>query len=160
MYGLIDIFSEELLSYPVTFVFVFAVTFGLLEFVSKKNQGGFLPSKVNVLLALVFSMVAIAYQPILSFIWSILPIATVLFAVIFFAIFLINVFGGEKNAVEDTTVPTIVLGLLLLVIGTLWNKFIPALNLPYINRGDLLWIIGLVIVGIVFFSAYKSKSSS
>ncbi len=156
MYGFEELFSQEFFMYPVTFVFVFAMIFGLLEFVSRKEKHGFLPYKSNILIALVFAFASIAYRPVVVGIWGMLPVAVVIFSVLFLALFLINMFSsGEKKV--DTTSAMVTLGLLLIIIGTLWNRIFRSIYIPYLNNNDLLWVIGLIII-IAIFSLANKKS--
>ena len=150
--------SQEFLAYPISFLFVFAVIFGVLELVNKRQKGGFFPRKVNILIAITFGLVAMAYEPLLSFIWSIIPLATVILVVLFFIAFLGELFKQSEE--KEFTVIIIVLGILLLIMGALWDKIAKILPFQFMNQSDLLWIIGIIIVLLMFYAAYMSQKES
>lgn len=153
--GILEI--NYLVKYGVTFLFTFAIIFGLLELIGKKSQKGFFPKRVNILIALLFGAVAISFEPVTIFLWGIMPIATIILTILFFFAFFTKLFeedGGKKNVA-----PLIVtLGILLLIISITWERIISSLSFHYLSPTDLLWIIGLVIVCLMFYAAYMGKS--
>ncbi len=145
--------SQDAVMYATTFIFVFALIYGLLDLVARK-KGGFFPKRSNILIALAFALISIAYTPVISFIWSLLPIASVILIVLFFVAFVIKIFESDQQKKTDYKPMMVVMVLLLIVIGSSWDKI--SAMIPFGMSSDMLWLIGLVVVGLLFYGAYKS----
>lgn len=144
--------------FTASFLFVFAVVFGLLQTAKRKRdkeEEPLLPQRANILIALAFGLIAAGYQPFVTLIWNLLPIVSVILVFLFFVAFLREIFRGEAKE----GMPIIVsLGILLILIGTFFDKIISILpvNTSVLTSRDLIWVIAIIIIGIMFYAAYKA----
>ena len=148
---------SDLFPFLTSFLFVFAIVFGLLSIMKRGTEGKkevFFPKNVNIIIALVFGFIAASYQPFVVFVQEIIPAATIILVVVFFFIFLKEIITPKKE--RDTTPLIVSLGIFLLLIGSFWNKV--SIHLKFISSTDLLWMIGIVVVAIMFYAAYTSTS--
>jgi hypothetical protein len=131
-------------------LFVFAVVFGTLSVVNKFN------SRVNILIALVFAFSVLSYTPFLEFIWNLMPIASILIILLFFIRLILDVFKIDQNRIDATSL-VVSLGLILLVLGSVWNHIFEY-YIGTIPSTDLLWGIAIVIFLLMLFSVSKGQS--
>jgi len=151
-----SLLASDMFLFVVPFLFVFAVVFGILSTLRRKENKQsveFFPKNVNIIIALVFAFATIAYEPFAVFIMEILPLASIVLVVIFFFLILKKVFEGETK----NTMPMIVsLGIFLILIGTIWDNIISSLSMGFVKSRDLLWILGIIVVVLMFYAAYSS----
>jgi hypothetical protein len=139
----------ELLTFAVPFVFVFAVTFGLLENINLFGR------KPNTLIAVAFGLFAIAYEPFLLFLQSILPIAIVGMTILFFLLALKKTLvDKDKNDIDYAPI-IVVLVILLVLAGIFWSDISTALGLTSMAGETLLYAIGAIVIATLFYMAYK-----
>ena len=151
-----SLLASDMFLFVVPFLFVFAVVFGILSTLRRKENKQsveFFPKNVNIIIALVFAFATIAYEPFAVFIMEILPLASIVLVVIFFFLILKKVFEGETK----NTMPMIVsLGIFLILIGTIWDSITSSLSMGFVKSHDLLWILGIIVVVLMFYAAYSS----
>jgi hypothetical protein len=137
--------------YITSFLFVFAIVFGLL------SQMNILGSKnVNAIIAIVFAVVSVAYAPFVTFLYSILPIAAVFLVIVFFFIFVKKLFSGGQQG--SMIVPAVILAVSLVLLGVLWSdisKLVPV----GIRPDDVLWAIGLFAIVMIFYLSTQQEST-
>lgn len=164
MLNISSIISEniELFRIGVSFLFVFALIFGILQITKRRikadeknfKEERLFPERVNVLLALAISFICISYQPFINFIWSLLPISSIIFIIFFFIAFIRESIRSE----EKDPIPFLVsIGILILILGV-FGEFanFPFQNYLSLSQNDILWIIGIVLVVLLFYLAYLS----
>lgn len=140
--------------YIATFLLVFAIMFGILEYV--KILG--FSRNVNAIIAVVIAFFATAYEPFVVGVQEYMPIVAAVFVVVFFILFLKKAFGGEKSGKRDALPTGFALAILLIVIGIFWDRI--SMYVPYgFDASNLLWIIGLVIIFAIFWVVYHHPSS-
>jgi len=145
-------FSLELL---LPFFLVLAIIYGALE-VSKvfKNRA------VNGIIAVVFAFFSIMNSQVVAFINSILPYAAGFFVVLFLIwIVLKPLRGGGKEGGKGTD-PVLIIVILVLVMVILarmqTTDILPSSSL--LSNSNLIWIIGILIVAVILWKAYKMKN--
>lgn len=142
----------EILYLPeaAAFIFVFAVVYGLLSYADVLKHKG-----VNIAIAAVFAAFSVMYEPFVSSLQDFIPIATVVLVVIFFIMLVKKVFT-EKGG--DTLPLAVALAILLLLLATIWDSVTYYLPLG-ISPDNALWVIGVIIIIILFAAVYKHKEN-
>ena len=134
----------------LSFIFVFAVVFGLMTSVNPLK----FPRSVNAVVAVVFAAFAAAYEPFVMFLQEIMPFAAALLVAVFFIIFLKKAFEVKEGQKRDLTTHGIVMALLLVVLAAMSSRFVPYLP-SRIDATTVLWAIGIAIILFIFYIAYK-----
>ncbi|MFQ6021041.1 MAG: hypothetical protein ACE5J4_03465 [Candidatus Aenigmatarchaeota archaeon] len=143
----IELFGSQ---FFITFLFTMAVVFGVLQL-----SRAFKSKAVNIVVAIVIALFAASYTPFVTILWNYLPTITWFFVILFFIAFIMQLFGlREVKPGEDRTATMIVSGLILVVFITVGISFIPEIS--FIAPMDLLMLIGLVLMLIIFYAAFKS----
>ena len=145
--------SPIMQDFAMPFLFVFAVTFGVLRIseVFKEN------TKVEALISVIIAAFAISNPGTLSFLKSIMPFAVLGMVAIFGIVFLWKIgktmTEGEKM---DWGVVAVLLmsGLLVLATPSVW-EIIP--NTRFFKRADVIFVAGLAIVAALFLFAHRSE---
>jgi hypothetical protein len=146
----------ELMTFILPFLFVLAIVYGALELAAVfKNK------KVNVIIALVVSVFAISSPGVVDTIVSAMPWAAMLFIILFFVKFILSFFKMKRNKDEapDFTLLLAILGLILVFMlsqGTqLIQDWLPG-GFP-IDEDNFILIIGVIIIAVILYLAYKTK---
>ncbi|GEM_PF-2295684 len=152
--------NQTTLQFLVSFLFVFAIIFGVLQTAKRvKNVEGkifeerFFPERVNILLAIIIAFISAFYPPLSSFLFNFIPIATVIFILVFFLLFFKNVFI-EKNKLGINFM--ISAGILLVVLGLIAES-VPYIPYLPISGKDIFWIVGIILVILIFYAASSYK---
>ncbi len=144
------------LPYVGAFLFVFAIILGLLTTAKMFNKN------VNAALAAVFGLFSAMYQPFVSGIQTYLPIAAGILIIVFFFVLLKKLFGEKKEGQTSTydALPLmVVLISLVVVLISQWNivrGFLPA----GVDATNVGWGLGIILVLLIFWFAYKHKSAT
>lgn len=149
-------------TFLLPFLFTFAVVFGVISTLKnvKKTSDGkteeseFMPKNVNAIIALVFGFVSASYEPFANLIMQMLPVASALVVVLFLFILIKKIFDNDIQGAFESMV---LVGILLLAVGTFWGNLSGFMSLDYSFSKDVLWIIGLVFVGALFYLGYKKS---
>lgn len=164
MSNIFSLISEnvDLLRFTVSFLFIFALIFGILQItkrrvkIDEKNfkEERLFPERVNVLLAITIALICVSYQPFINFIWGLLPISSIIFIIFFFIAFIRENFRKE----EKDPLPLLVsIGILILILGVFGEFFnIPFQNYFPLSQRDVLWIIGIILTILLFYFGYLS----
>ena len=156
--------DPALLSTGTSFLFVFAIVFGLLSFtklfVQKDKEGepkGKEPRMLYAIIAVVFAVVAVSYEPLVIFIQQILPPAIGLFIVVFFFAFLKEIFRKKKDKQEKHPLQTLaILAILLILLGAFWNDITRITGVAaFISPDNLFVLIGVIIIIMLFYVVSK-----
>ena len=139
----------------IPFLFVLAIVFGVLELASPiKNKAA------NLIVALAISFFAATYGPFMNIIWIYLPSVTWFFIIMFFIVFIMEIFGmrGKKTVEADKIVLSGVVLFLLLTVG--WMVLDQTnIEIPLIGSGEnILLILGIIFILIILWGAYKMGS--
>lgn len=139
--------------YFAAFLFVFAVVYGAL-FSSKVFSG---QKGVNAVIAIAFALISAAYPPFVNTVYTYLPVAAGILAVLFFVQVVRKTFGGEKKqgTKYDSLPPVIGLSISLLLAGVLWNEIYYYIAPLGITSNNLLWAVGIIVVVLIFWLIYK-----
>ncbi len=151
---MVTIIDPAITPFVATFLFVFAIVFGLLT-ISK-----LFPKNVNALLALVFALFSVFYEPLVVGLQEFMPIAAIFLIIVFFIVFLKKVFGKEKGGHASDLLPIVVsLVLLLLVLATFGGgELIVSLLRPFgFDPSDAIYFVGLIIIIIIFVAVYYHR---
>ena len=135
--------------YVVPFVFSFAVVYGSIEL-----SGVFKNKAVNAIIALAIAAMSIVNESVVSALWNYMPIATIVFVALFIIGFIwkfINSIGSGSKA--DYGVVGAILFLIFIGFGspTIRNS----IHVP--NSTTITFIVGFIVVGILFILAAKMK---
>lgn len=153
----------ELFKIVVSFLFIFALVFGILEITKRKkkvDEKNFIEEKlfserVNALLALTIAFISISYKPFIDFIWGFIPVSSIIFIIFFFIAFIKENLSGKE---KDQTLTLVSIGILILILG-FFGEFLnfPFLNYYFLSQRDFLWIIGILLVVLLFYFGYISR---
>lgn len=147
--------ESEFLPSITAFLFVFAVVYGLL---ARANLFGGINTRVAAVVALVVAFFTIMYEPFVSYMQGLMPIAAIILIILFFIVLIQNIIGSKAGESADSLPIVVVLAVLLLVLGLLWDKL--AIRLPGISSENILWLIGIVIIAMIFIAVYKHPKQS
>ncbi len=148
------IMVQELLSFAVPLIFVFAIVYGAFE-ISKIFEN----KKIGGLIALAVSFFAISSETVLTMINQFLPYAALFFIVVFFIGFVLSPFRGKGEKKTDYTMVIIVIALVLIfLINQGYDMISPLLPSGFlIGSENFMAIAGLVLIIAIFWTAYKKK---
>lgn len=144
-----DFLSMELL---LPFFLVLAIIYGALE-VSKVFDN----RAVKGIIAVVFAFFAIMNAQVVSLINVILPYAAGFFVVIFIIWMVIKPFRGRGGGGGDPTVLIVILVLVVILLARLGSEGYVQSN--FLSDPNFLWIIGIVVVLVIIWKAYKMGKS-
>ncbi len=143
----------DMLMFLVGFLFMFAVVYGLLAIAKIFGD------RINAVIAIVFGLFAAFYGPFALFLWIFMPIASIILLVVFFIVFLKKVFSSDEEKKTIDLVPLmVIMGIFLLIIGIFWQQL--PLGLTQLASSNLLWLVGLIIIVILFWAAYKTDNKT
>ena len=137
-------------NFIASLLFVFAVSYALLTKVEVIKVKG-----ANIVIALVIGFFAASFAPLSQFLQGILPIAAILLVLAFFIEFARKLVGKDQ---KDAVPMTVGLILSLMLLGVLWNRVAPQLPVG-VDPTQLLWMLGVVIVLLIFYLVYHHKQS-
>ena len=152
---MVSFIDPALTPYMATFLFVFAVVFGLLSFMGKEDEHGrkglSLGKKANAILAIAFGLFSVLYEPLVTGFQKFLPFAVIFLMLVFGLIFIKKIFtAGKKKDTFPIVVTLAILLLTLVVLGDLVASALPT----GLNPVDNLWVIGLAAIVLIFFAVY------
>ncbi len=137
------------LAFITTFMFVFAIIYALLlkaKVIEYKNA--------NIIIAAVIALFSALYQPLVAALQVFLPIAAIILVILFFFVFVKSLMGGGEDAIPLLAVLVIA----LLLLGALWGNIVALIPMPLWLASDaMIWIIGIVIILLIFLVVYRHK---
>lgn len=137
------------MSFIVSFLFVFAIIYGLLATAKVMTQ-----KNVNVIIALVFAFFSATYEPFTAALQGIIPFVSVIFVVLFVMVFIKKLFVGKKKDNMDTIPIVVSLIVILAVLWATWDKIYKYFYNFGVDPMDALWIIGIIFVVLIFYAIY------
>jgi len=151
----IDISALQSTEFLIPFLFVLAVTFGVLGITNVfRNKG------VNFLVALALSFFAASNPAFISILWTYFGSVAVFFIAMFFIAFIFEIFGIRKKGPGRATDSIMINGVILFIllsIGYLYIDLIPPF--PFIGSGqNLLLFFAIIFILAIFWAAYKAGS--
>ncbi|MFH1421061.1 MAG: hypothetical protein ABIG30_03835 [Candidatus Aenigmatarchaeota archaeon] len=178
----LEILSMDLFPFAATFLFVFAIVYGVLSITNvfgiKKTVSARVRKgseyteqstseisghrKVNGLVAIVFGFFAASYPPTVAFVQEFLPIATILLIIIFFLALVKKLVIGDTSKSGGTNrdpVPVLALLACLIIFiaaaqSSGWiTKLIP--GVPGLELETILWVFGALAVVLIIWTAYR-----
>jgi len=152
--AVISFLDAGTLPFVSTFLFVFAVVFGLLSY---SKVGGF-DKRVNGAIALAIGLFSMAYEPLVTTLTQVMPLAVGLLVVLFFVAFVQKVLGGsnDPNKKSDYFPLIIALGILLVLLGMFSDQLVAYLPAG-LDVNMVLWGAGILAVVLFFWFIYKTK---
>ena len=153
--------SPDILSFATSFVFMFAVIFALLVYsgmFARKEKGvvvGHAPKGPLVAIAAVVAVVASLYQPFVTFLQQVIPIASIFLVVVFFLIFVKQLI--KKEGKGDPWPAMVGMAAFLIVLGVAWPTVQTYIGFTGISPDVMLWAIGIVVILLIFYMAYSAK---
>jgi hypothetical protein len=144
------------MEFAIPFLFMFAVTFGVLDFSNVlKNRA------VHAVVAFALAGFAATETSIMSTITAFMPSAVWFFIILFFFAFISRLFGlrGDTNMDGRESEGTIVgAAVLFALMGVGWqvlDQF--RIEIPFIGGGDnLLFLLGFLVVVSLFWGIIKT----
>ena len=138
--------------YFSTFLFVFALIFGLLSY----SKVGDFNKRVNALLALAIAGFSVLYEPLVVTLSQYIPIAASVLIIVFFLALVKKIFEGKDSKQAKDYFPLIVviaiLFLLLIAFADVFLAFLPG----NFDSSVVLWGVGIVFVLLFFWLVYKT----
>lgn len=141
--------ATEFFPAVLTFFFVFAVVFGAFSYTRIFER------RINAVLAAVFALFSAAFPPLVTGLQAFLPIGAVIIVILFFFLFLRRMFEARQGQHVDAFPIALSLGIALVLLGVLWNRL--NVSLPFIDSSNMLWLIGIVLVVLIFYVAYRAQ---
>ena len=136
------------------FFLVLAIVYGALE-VSKVFDN----KAVKGIIAAVFAFFAIMNAQVVSFINTILPYAAGFFVIIFLVWIVLKPLRGKGVGGGDATVLIVILILVLILLARLGSAgYIPGFS--FLSDPNFLWLIGVIVVLVIIWKAYKMGSGT
>ena len=132
-----------------TFLFVFAIVFGLLSY---SGVGNF-SKRINAVIALAIAIFSTLYEPLVAGLQELIPFATILLIILFFIVFIKKIVGGNNTDAFPVIATIALLLLVLMVVGDRLAPFLPAGT----DTTGALWAIGIIAVLMFFYAIYKQK---
>jgi uncharacterized membrane protein len=149
----LDIIDPTIAPFVATFLLVFAVVFGLLSYSKMMN----FDRRVNALVALAFGLFSIFYPPLVESLYQFMPVVTIALIVLFFLVFIKKIFEEKEEGKQKDTLPTVIaLGVMLLVLSIIGGRIEPYLPAG-IDLNNLFWIVGILVVIMIFWGIYKYR---
>ena len=146
---MVEFIDPTMLPFVAAFLFVFAVVFGALSYAKVLGE----QRKVNAIIAIAFAIFAVLFEPFVFGLQAVLPFAAVGIVIIFFGLFLKKVFAGKEGERFDAWPIATSLIFALLLLGILWDQI--GFSVPGIDATNMLWLIGIIIVLLIFYVAYR-----
>ncbi|MBI4895961.1 MAG: hypothetical protein HY832_00220 [Candidatus Aenigmarchaeota archaeon] len=131
-------------------LFIFAIVFGMLEYV-----GLFKNRSVNAIIVLVVGIFSASYAPFTATLQTYLPIAALLFIPLFFIAFLQKLMKKGDEEKKDLTSMVVVFTILLIVASVIGDELVNLLPAG-IDRENALALLALVAIGMIFFVIHKT----
>ena len=150
----ISFIDAATIPYVSTFLFVFAVVFGLLSY---SKVGGF-DKRVSAAIALVIALFSMAYEPLVTMLSTWMPLAVGLLVILFFIAFIGKVLGGSDDPTKQKdTLPILIgLGFSLIILSLVSDRLLAYLP-SGIDPSLILWGVGILVVVLFFWYVYKTK---
>jgi uncharacterized membrane protein len=142
------LFNIDIFPAATAFLFIFAIVFALLvksNVLGNKNASGAVAFAIAAFTAMV--------EPVVSGLQQYLPVGAVLLTIIFFFVFLRDAAGIRGGQNRDMLPTAVVLVISMLLLATLGMPLLNQLQIP--EAGNLLWITGITLVGLIFYAIYK-----
>ena len=140
----------------VPFLFVFAITFGVLQLANifKNNKA------VNAVIALALALFAVMNENLVNLLWSVMPSLTIFFIILFLFVFILELFGLRKPLGEGSHVESMITGgvvlFVLLSVGLVVVDVVP-IDLPVIGGGEnVIFLLAIILIVSVFWATLKA----
>jgi hypothetical protein len=149
----LSIFAQN--EFLIPFLFVLAIIFGVLR-ATRVFEGNV---AVQMIIALALAYFAATYQPFVSTLFTYLPSITWFFIMMFFIVFILEVFGlrGRRER-KEAQLNMIIYGVLLLLLFTIGIHLKIPTELPIIgSRENFFLLLGLLLIIAIFWYAYESE---
>lgn len=144
----------DILASVIPFFFVAAIVYGALEV-----SGVFKNKNVKMIIAAVFALFTMTYDPLIIFINNIMPYAAIFFIVVFFVAFIFKPMKGKKEEGRDYTLIIIVCGLIIVFLANsgyqLINQWIPQIST--ISGTNFMVAAGIILIVFILYAAYKMQ---
>src|SRR3989338_434239 len=137
--------------YVSTFLFVFALIFGLLSY----SKIGDFNKRINALLALAIAGFSVLYESLVLTLGQYIPIAASVLIIVFFLALIKKIFDGKEGSKKDYFPLIVVIAILFLLLIAFADVFLAFLPGNF-DSSVVLWGIGLVFVLLFFWLVYKS----
>lgn len=154
----IEFLSTDLIGFLAVFGFVFALVFALMIYAKIFPES----KKAVAMIAIVIGFVTALFEPAVLFMLNIIPIAAIVFVFIFFIFFVKKLFFPDKKDGKKHDVwPAILgMGVMLILINAFWDKISGYLGFATIPGDTVLWLIGILIITLIFAAAYSAWEGS
>ena len=146
----IMVLEGEMLPLVTSFLFVFALIYALLIYSRLFHES----KNAAALVSVVIAFFSVMYSPLVTFLQSIIPIAALILVILFFLV-LIKRLLIEREVTKDALPVVVILAVSLLLVGVLWNEI--AITIPGLSSENMLWLIGIIIIALIFFAVYSHK---
>jgi len=144
------VLEGEMLTLVTSFLFVFALIYALLIYSRLFHES----KNAAALVSVVIAFFSVMYSPLVTFLQSIIPIAALILVILFFLV-LIKRLLIEREVTKDALPVVVILAVSLLLVGVLWNEI--AITIPGLSSENMLWLIGIIIIALIFFAVYSHK---
>ncbi|MFH1631346.1 MAG: hypothetical protein ABIA21_03985 [Candidatus Aenigmatarchaeota archaeon] len=152
----LEMIGTDMIIFMTSFLFMFAIVFALLSYAKIFKETRY----ACAIIAAVIGLISAIYAPFTFFIQSVLPVASIVLVIIFFIVFIKAIFthDKEKGKKSDMAPTVIVLAILLIVLAAMWPMVSTQLGIAVSLSENILWVIGLIVLFIIFVTAYKMQT--
>jgi len=135
------------------FLFVLAITYGLLSIVNI-----FKSKPVNLIISLVFAFFAAGYSPFVNFFFLNFGLILWTFVGLFFVAFIMEAIGlrGRKKVPRGKeNLVMIIVTIVIIFLAAAGFKYIENFDVPVVGTDNFLIILGLVLLLVIFYYAFE-----
>ena len=139
------------------FLFVLAVTYGLLSIVNV-----FKSKPVNLIISLVFAFFAGGYASFVNFFFMNFGLILWTFVGLFFIAFIMEAVGlrGKKKVPKGKeNLVMIIVTILIIFLAAAGFKYIEDFDVPVVGTDNFLIILGLILLLVIFYYAFEYGNS-
>jgi|SRR3989338_4379453 len=146
----ITLIDPATVPYVSTFLFVFALIFGLLSY----SKVGDFNKRVNAMLALAIAGFSVLYEPLVLTLGQYIPIAASILIIVFFMALVKKILDGKEGSKDKFPLIVVIaiLFLLLIAFADVFLAFLPG----NFDSSVVLWGVGIVFVLLFFWLVYKT----
>jgi hypothetical protein len=151
---ILESIPPDLMAFATSFMFVFAIVFALLIYSQIFKESRY----AVVVIAAVIGFIAAAYQPFSAVLQLFIPWAAGLLVVVFFLVFLRELFKREPGQKRNLWPVMVVLAISLLLLSATWPELAGYLGLGVRGTENVMWIVGIILIILIFWLALKEQT--
>lgn len=141
----------DVMAFITSFLFVFAIVFALLIYSKIFKESRYAVAAI----AAVIGFIAAAYKPFSAILQLFIPWAAGLLVVLFFIVFIREIFKKEPGKERDPWPAMVALAVSLLLVAAVGPELLRGFGLGMVGTETVLWIVGIIVILLIFWLALK-----